>query len=355
MYARISKTFLMMLALATFAYLDVRGIKAMNNDAGNEWQQANRNEGAESANREPAPSLFKLERGGRLSVRNPLGGVTIIGQDGDAIEATAKSETSGETFPVNIAPDPARANTLLISVEAEKGAAQNTPRRAGWPLPLRQVTRANEKKVMLTIKLPRYAEIESVSTVSGQVVVKDVDGSVNIRSGSGSVEVENVNGSVNVTVTHGNVSVRNAGSDVRLFSLVGELSVRCAKGEVEANNTSGAISLLGIGGSVEAETTGGSIELTSALRDGKRYRLKTISGKVRMGVAADTPGFTATLSSYRGEVSSDFQLSSEPPSEANRLLTGRYGNGQAQINLNSFGGNISLERIEPGVLSSCGR
>jgi hypothetical protein len=355
MYARIFKTSLMVLALSTFAGLDVRGIKAMDNDAGNEGQQANRNDGAKSVDRDLAPSPFKLEPGGRLSVRNLLGGVMIIGRDGDTVEATAKNETSGETFPVNIAPDPARADTVLISVEAENSAARQTPRRAGWPLPLRQAARANEKGVMLTIKLPRYAEVESVSTVSGQVVVKEINGSVTIRSGSGNVEVEDVNGPVNVTLTHGNVSVRNASGDVHLFALVGELSVQCAQGEVEANNTSGAISLLNVGGSVEAETTGGSIELTSPLKDGKHYRLKTMSGKVRMGVAADAPGFTATLSSYRGEVSSDFQLSSDPPSEANHLLTGRYGNGQAQINLNSFGGNISLERIEPGALSSCGR
>jgi hypothetical protein len=73
-----------------------------------------------------------------------------------------------------------------------------------------------------------------------------------------------------------------------------------------------------------------------------------MSGRVEMLLPANPSGFNATLSSYRGLVESDFTLTTkQQASDAahNRRRVGTYGNGKAQITLDSFEGFVRLTRL----------
>ena len=69
---------------------------------------------------------------------------------------------------------------------------------------------------------------------------------------------------------------------------------------------------------------------------------------LEMLLPSNPSGFNATLSSYRGLVESDFELSTkQSASDAahNRRRVGVYGNGKAQITLDSFEGFVRLTRL----------
>src|SRR5439155_13319571 len=73
-------------------------------------------------------------------------------------------------------------------------------------------------------------------------------------------------------------------------------------------------------------------------------------------IPADAPGFTATLSSYGGEIETDFPLNVESPLQRgaiNRRIIGRYGDGQAQIVLDSFSQGVKLSKASAGALKDC--
>ncbi len=229
------------------------------------------------------------------------------------------------------------------------------------------------QEIHFEVKVPRYAEIELIEVNRSDVEVSGVEthvavnggkstiklnnvGSAEVRTKSGAVEVGEVRGLVDVITTSGSIAVRKAGSDVRVISISGDVEIRCARGRVNVGNTDGSIRLVGIGGDVDATTTGSDIRFTGDIRREGRYHLKSMSGLVEMFLNPTPAGFTAVLSSYRGTVESTLPLKITQNTindTINRRLVGRYGNGQAQLTLDSFDGNVKLNKAAPAPTEDC--
>src|SRR5262249_5943810 len=132
--------------------------------------------------------------------------------------------------------------------------------------------------------------------------------------------------------------------------------LRCVKGSATVSSASGSINLIGVGGDVDASTASGEVIFKGALRAGGHYRLKSISGEVEMTLLPDAPGFTATLMSYSGEIETDVPLKRDSQwrgTPTNHRITGRYGDGQTQITLDSFRGTVRIAKGTPAMLKEC--
>ena len=318
---------------------------------------------------EPGEVTLKLARGGKLSINNSSGPITIQGSDRDTIEAKAVGDS--ERVGIRVYQSPSRP-VIVLSVSSIDGR-----RYAG--------------EARLTVKVPRYADIEMVDSRNGEIQISDVDGSVTVggssnsvnvsRVGSlqvttqhgetiardikgsfiahgahGEVSVETVGGRVEVATAHGEVRVRNAGADVRVNSTSGEIDIRCAKGRVEATSASGSIMLVGINGDVEANTASGEVVFRGPIRADGRYRLKSLSGEVEMAIQDNPPGFAATLVTYNGEVETVFPIKLTSPLRGistNRRIAGVYGDGGAQIGLDSFNGAVRILKMGPEAIREC--
>ncbi len=306
---------------------------------------------------------FKLERGGRVSIINSAGQITVKGWDRDTIEATASDDETAQ-LRVQITGDSRRARVAL-----------SPERRYGG-------------EVILRVFVPRYAEIESIEIRRGDVDVSDIEGGVSIashngdvmatRTGSlkigsrtGSVLARDVNGSfvgknfsgdiqvigasgaVDISCFSGDILARNITGVVAVNSTSGDIQIDCAKDRVDVTAVSGTVTLTGIGGDVDANTTSGDVIFRGPIRASGRYRLKSLSGEVTMTVQSDAPGFTATLSTYSGEIETAFPLKLDSPLQGpvNRRVIGRYGDGQAQIVLDSFSGAARI--IKGAAVKNC--
>lgn len=316
------------------------------------------------------PVTRKIIQGTRIAVSSKTVNVKIIGVDGDTLQAAATSETGAEAVLAQVSGDTSRPRILLY-------VPASGPRR----------TRA----VNLEVKVPRYAEIESVESSTGEIDVSDMDAAVAISNGTGAVKVtrvgslkvntrggeiiareikgdliarsthgdmtiESVSGSVDVAATNGDVQVRNASGDVRANMATGDIDVHCVKGRAELNSASGSIMIIGASGDVEATTASGDVTFKGAIRANGRYRLKSISGEVMMFIQPDAPGFTATLITYSGDIETAFPLKVETPLQGgpiNRRISGRYGNGGTQITLDSFSGAVGLSKGSPAEWKQC--
>jgi DUF4097 and DUF4098 domain-containing protein YvlB len=194
-----------------------------------------------------------------------------------------------------------------------------------------------------------------VARRAGDIVVSEVKGEVFIRNGQGDVAVDGTGKSVDVAVAGGDLRILNTGGDVRVNTATGDIEVRCVKGRAEVNSASGSIRLEGVTGDIDAGTASGDVSFTGTIRSGGNYRLKSLSGLLEMNLPGDTRGFTATLITYNGTLDLEFPLKTEGPMQIgpiNRKLTGKYGDGSAQITLDSFNGEIRLARIA-GALRQC--
>ncbi|MEK6303142.1 MAG: DUF4097 family beta strand repeat-containing protein [Acidobacteriota bacterium] len=318
------------------------------------------------------PVIVKLGRGGRLAVTTRIASIKVKGWDRDTVEATATGENGPRQLKAEVTGDPSRARVFLYVPAASK---------------------RYDRVIQILVNLPRYADIETLESQTGDIEVADLDGGVAISSGTGGVivsrvgslkvasragEIEardikgevtaktlqggivvsNVAGRVDVSATNGDIEVRNAAGDVRATSATGDVEVRCAKGRAEVSSASGSLTLIGIGGDAEASTASGDVSFKSAIRTGGNYRLKSISGEVEMTVQPDPPGFTATMITYSGEIDTAFPLkldSGLPAGAKNKQVTGRYGDGQARITLDSFSGTARIVKGAAAAMKDCNK
>ncbi len=324
-------------------------------------------QGSEESGRYLARVSVNVARGVKIHVDNrTTGRITVHGWDRDVVEAHATSGRGDEVVVVKT-DDGTSGKRILFKADYadyEQPAAPTTyvddpPQSEG------------NLKVNLEVNVPRYVEIglievfrsdvevtgvETQVSVSGErssVLLKKV-GSAEVQTRSGNVEIDGVNGTAVVTTTSGAIRVSDSKSTVRAVSIGGPIEIKCSAGRVDVSNTDSPIELVNIDGDVDAIATNSSVRFTGKLREGGRYYLKSMSGRVEMLLPSNPSGFNATLSSYRGPVESDFNLTTkQTTSDAahNRRRTGTYGNGKAQITLDSFEGLVRLTRL--GTMPDC--
>jgi len=312
------------------------------------------------------PISVKLVRGGKVAISNRSGRIMVSGWDRDIVQASATGENGATPLATETTGDPAHPRVLVTT----------SPHRYG-------------RDISIELKVPRYADVETLEGSRGEVEVADIDGSTLIGAGDGDVKIarvssikvtrrrgditireakgdltarsfngyivaENVRGSVDVAAANGDLRVSNAGGDVRANSATGEIEVRCAKGRAEVSSASGSITLIGVAGDAEGSTASGDVIFKGAIRGGT-YRLKSLSGDVSMTIQPDAPGFAATLTTYSGKIETDFPLKVDSPLQGpiNRRITGRYGNGEAKIALDSFNGEVKILKGTAADLKQC--
>ena len=305
---------------------------------------------------------INVSRGIKVSFDNrTTGRITVKGWDRDVIEARALSTRGDEVVIVGTFEEPSGKRIYLKADYADLDQPDAPTNLVDEPP---QIEGSN-LKVHLEVNIPRYAEIglievwrsdvevsgvETLVAVSSErstVLLKDV-GAAEVRNRSGNVEIDDINGLAVVTTSSGAIRVSNSKSAVRAISIAGPIEIRCSAGRIDVSNTEAPIELVNIDGDVDAIATNSSVRLTGKLRDGGRYFLKSMSGRVEMLLPTNPSGFNATLSSYRGLVESDFELSTKQPAADaahNRRRVGVYGNGKAQITLDSFEGFVRLTRL----------
>ena len=319
-----------------------------------------------------APSAARqgIEPGTRVMITNRNGSVTITGIDTAEVTATARTERDSQVVAVEIirndsggiqiSPAPTARGRVLLDVRLPKTALLGTVeapkgdvRITGVDGDTRILSGSGDVQVGLAGRVTINAGSGSVvvdgasgavyiESGSGNLAISNVAGEVVFRAGSGDVNIHHVSGAVEGTAASGTVGVRDAGSSVHVASISGDVAVERAKGHVQAETASGDVRVTDPGGDVEARTASGDAWMTGTIRQGGRYRLKSMSGNATAELCGKVTGFNATLSSYSGDIQTDFELSVDRPNLVTRRLVGRYGDGGAQIELEAFSGSAQL-------------
>ena len=285
----------------------------------------------------------RVERGSRIVVRNQFGDIRIEGSDRNTVEAVAIERNSSQSVAVNITETSSGNNKVFTVSPVENG------------LDGRKVN------ILLEVKVPHYVELEPIYLRRGNISINNLNGGVNLRTDDGNIRVQRAGspagGFVEATAGSGNIDLSNINGDVRIVAISSGITVQCVKGDVAARVSSGQIAVSNTEGDVELNVSSGSASYTGPIQAGRRYRLKTLSGNVDMGIP-NTVGFTAVLSAYSGQLEKDFQFSNDstiPPSRSKQRAVGKYGDGSARIELDSFSGRVSLRKIAASSGTDCQR
>jgi len=202
---------------------------------------------------------YALDSGARVGLENVNGDVTI--------EAWDRPEV--RVYAVKHASSPERLAALRIEVEASaRGVFVDT--RYPNSRDLSDADRHGHSEVVYTLSVPRYAVLDGIDLVNGDLLVDGVEGGI---------DADTVNGSI---------VVRGAGGEVELETVNGRIELDFGStmdGDVELSSVNGTIDVI-VSGSAEirAETVNGRIRNDFGLevRKGK-YVGSSMNGSIGGG------------------------------------------------------------------------
>jgi DUF4097 and DUF4098 domain-containing protein YvlB len=223
---------------------------------------------------------FDLDSGGRISIDNINGNITIIGGSGNSVEivATKKGDSQEILDDINIAID---ASPDAIRIETEYPDKDGK----GWF----SWGDGNRGSVNYVISVPSSANLETIESVNGNIEISGVDGAVKAETVNGSIKAGGLSSNTRIETVNGSVAAT-------FVSLSGQQKAICesVNGRLTINLPSDANT------SVSAETINGGI-------DGSDFGLETNKGFI------------------------------------GRDLEGQIGNGSARLALSTVNGAIKIK------------
>ena len=178
-----------------------------------------------------------------------------------------------------------------------------------------------------------HAEVH-VEGVRGDIQAESVEGDIIVRGGGGSMNLSSVEGDIILDGARGRVQINAVDGDVHVSNVVGDVTIENIDGELILENIDAT--------RVDANTVDGDVRYSGTIRDGGRYRFTSHDGDVTLAVPA---GINATISvaTFDGEFVSDFPLQLNR-AQAGRRFSFTLGSGSATVELESFDGEIILQR-----------
>ncbi len=215
---------------------------------------------------------FELPPGGHVSVVNVHGSVLVEGWDRAEVEATVAMRSAALTDQLD---------DVQVAVEARNGGvAFHTLYPSGLNTPIR---------VDYRLRVPRQVRLDELSTLEGDIVVHDVEGSMEAHNLHGDIEGINVSGSVVAHALTGNIlmSLRTLPDHHQPFTLatingnVELLMPPQANANLELSTVAGNI--MGDYPFQVSFVPGDSTRRAQVGAGGVRVELRTIRGNIRVG------------------------------------------------------------------------
>jgi hypothetical protein len=244
------------------------------------------NAAAPAAEREEINKTFELSPGARVDVSSISGPVDVEVTGSSTAEVhivrSARSRAELDCVPMTVE---GGGSSLTIRVQQDRGAG------------CRDIRRSDRVRLLLPASVNFKA-----SSVSGDVTIGRLEGTVSLHSISGDVRVGGVSGELDVSSVSGSVTVDQATGYSKISSVSGSVLVSIAElGDrgITASSISGDVELR-FGGSVDADVTVDSIsgQVSSEMADMTVTKVSESSFRGRLGGG----GTRISLSSISGDV-----------------------------------------------------
>ncbi|MEE8495945.1 MAG: DUF4097 family beta strand repeat-containing protein [Xanthomonadales bacterium] len=219
---------------------------------------------------------FELSEGGRLSVSNVNGSITVTGGSGDSVEIvaikTADNQKALDGIEIEI------TNTA-DSIEIETDLPNSSRWFGGGN---------NGASVTYEIKVPASTNLDSVETVNGHVEVGGVLGDVQAESVNGSLDLSGLAANASLSTVNGSIDAsfsRLEGQQkVKAETVNGRVTIRIPKDsdvDISADTLNGGINARDFG----LETKKGFVgsDLNGSIGSGSaRLNIDTVSGSIKI-------------------------------------------------------------------------
>jgi DUF4097 and DUF4098 domain-containing protein YvlB len=268
--------------------------------------------------RERIDTTVTMDRGGSLNVSVYAGRVNVVGVSGSQARVKGYVDRGEMRFD-------AHSGSVRIQVEPDG-------RRGG--------------SAELEISVPIGTRVQ-IDGYSAPYTVKGVKGEVKLETMSGSVDVSDAVGRTQIETVSGYIKADNIDGDLRVESVSGRLDISNVTGDIDAGSVSGHAWIDGAKSkAVRAETVSASVSYSGTIDPSGTYSFKSNSGRITLAVPPET-GATVSLETFSGNVDSDFPVTMGAGTNSmgrDSRFEFKIGSGRARITLESFSGNIRIQR-----------
>jgi hypothetical protein len=259
-----------------------------------------------------------VSRGTRLTVDNHAGEVIVRTWDKDSLRVQARHSARTR---VNVRPAPP---VMRVSSSAQNGPPGSVDYEITVP-------------DWMSVKIEGHYIFVTVEGAQNEVAVETVRGDIVVKGGSGSVSARTIEGEIAVDGARGKITLSSVNQGIKVTG---------SSGEITAESTNGSISLSRMeAAAVDVATVNGDVVYEGTLANTGRYTFSTHNGDVTMTVP-ETSNASFSVRTYNGGFGTSLGLKGPPQSEVRRGRRVIYtlGTGAAEVELESFGGAISLRR-----------
>ncbi|HEY0070321.1 MAG TPA: DUF4097 family beta strand repeat-containing protein [Chloroflexia bacterium] len=292
----------------------------------------------------------------RIVLEQPVGDITIQGWDNTAIEISTDDEdddydveVSGSQVTLrNAPPRKARINEGLETAMRELGHLGLDVDRVARRVE-RQVERGMRrfKDFNVNLEIGRWSHSHDfriqvpyncdlmLRTSSGDIYVKDVNGTLFIQTTSGDVNLDRISG---------NLLASSASGDIHAHGVEGKVGIRSASGDIALERAD--LQELGV------QTASGDINAYLKRVPDREFEVRTVSGDLRVTVPADAR-LTAEMTTVSGDLRC--KLPHEIISRSGRRSRTLVVNGGGPAaRFQSVSGDVTVmpDRLEGGARTS---
>jgi hypothetical protein len=257
-----------------------------------------------------------VQKGQRLEVNNFAGEIIVRAWNRDELRVTAEHDSRTK-----------------VGIRTSPGEIRVSSSRSGAPA-----------SVDYVISVPAWLPVRvgggphifvSIEGTQSDVSVETVSGDVRLKGGAGIVSLKSI---------EGEIFVENAGGRLTLNTVNEGITVRGATGEITAETINGDIRMLGMKATgLEATTVNGDIIYEGSVAD-NLYRFSTHNGDITLAVP-DNVSASFSVRTYQGNLRSSFPTTELAEGGRGKRQRFALGAGGAQIEMESFGGDVRIRRI----------
>lgn len=262
----------------------------------------------------------------RIRIENLAGSVTVTGWNEDRVHVTGTLGDDVESLEI-------RGGGDSLSIEVK------IPDRKGWG------RRDHDVGARLEVHVPAGCRL-AVETVSAEIEASGVRGALDLESVSGSIVAAGTSASAELSTVSGAIRFTGHGTAVEAESVSGGIQLDGVGGAVEADTVSGRIEVRAAAlGRGDLESVSGEIELTGELAAGARLDIEGHSSNVTLRLPAATSA-RFDIETFSGRIDNDFGPQAERAQRhgPGKELEFTTGSGDAQVSIETFSGNVRVEK-----------
>jgi len=181
---------------------------------------------------------YELKEGGRISLSNVNGDVSIEGTDGRQVRIVATKKADSQKY----------LDGMKIEIDASESAIHIETRHPDSGGGILNWGENDSGSVEYKLTVPRDVEIDSIDTVNSDVVVGGVTGPISAESVNGKLQLTGASSNVNADTVNGNIDVEflqlGSGQRVSADAVNGRIVLRLpadASAQVSAETINGNI------------------------------------------------------------------------------------------------------------------